>query len=742
MKNFKDLGANASREDVLFLRFIKLFQSIKQVSEILVELSVNLILFLTSLLAWAFQFNSYLIFFFKNAYKFICRITDLVTLQQKIYILVTIIILYILIYVISKLYRSIQRLRKHYHMKWSILINHLLFILSPYLIFIFTIYLPLCIIVPKLYFEAILIRIWILWMPTIKATISLYNSLYGDYCLENTPIYKFISIFEKYSNTDIILNLLETLSYRIGSRYKRSLSSGKLNSSLTLLNSKSSMAKEIIQIKVIQCWVDYFNLWLIYFYLKNYILGNSIKYISSITIKYFKVVNILILNTINNFSSSNLKLIFFASKYKLVSVIIQPVGLIIKFPTSIIKYILLLTININWKYLLISIVVLNILLQIKFIQDHDSCFSILFKDSRINVGIDSSSCFQRLDGYEGCGQENVGDGNSDQEDSEGEDDGQADEYNNGNCRNKNRSVKEFQSSENNLVIYEYPSLSMLSRNYIIAIIDWISNNLLGISLFSHVNNQNDISNSSPNLFMSLNPKNITRSLPSINDELEETTAVSCKTVRRRSYIKPELLHSNTMPHLSLSSGNSGTTGGSVEGSEGKASSQLKIIANLLDNNVIIGWLPESWRAYCLFIGENMMNKSSKFKYWILVAIILIGQVPQWIILLFPSFIVNLIGCMVFGYIYPLIMSLRTSSNIGNSYYPLSSKICEKLQTWIIYLIVFSALNEILSINRRNIFGIIAWIPFKIHIYYLMILLLQLTSSIIPILTKQVKLKKR
>ncbi|EAK88631.1 hypothetical protein [Cryptosporidium parvum Iowa II] len=742
MNNFKDLGANASKEDVLFFRFIKLFQSIKQVSEILIELSVNFILFLTSLLAWIFQFNSYLIFFFKNAYKFICRITDLVTLQQKIYILITIIILYILIYIINKLYRSIKRLRRHYHMKWSVLINHLLYILSPYLIFIFTIYLPLCIVVPKFYFEAIIIRTWILWIPIIKSITLVYNSLYGNYCHENTPIYKVISILEKYNNTDIILNLLETISCRIGNKYKISLQPGKSNSSLTLLNSKSTMVKEIVQIKAIQCWVDYFNLWLIYFFLKNYILGSSIKYISSIIIKYFKVVNILILDTINNFSSSNLKLIFLASKYKPVSFIIQPIGFILKFPTNIIKYILLLTINMNWKYLLISIVVLNVLLQIKFIQDHDSCFSILFKDSRIKIGIGSSSCFQKIDNDdEDCNKDDDIDEDNELEDDDQDEriNNQSDESNDENFSNKNHLVKEFESSGKNLIIYEYPSLSMLSRNYLIAIIDWISNNLFGISLFSNFNIQNDTPNSSPNLFISLNPKNITKSLPSIGDELEETTTVSDKKLRRRSSVKPELLHSNTMPHLSLSSGNNVNL--EKEG-EGKSSSQLKIIANLLENNAIIGWLPESWRAYCLFIGENMMNKSSKFKYWILVAIILIGQVPQWIILLFPSFIVNLIGCMIFGYIYPLIMSLRTSSNIGISYYSLNTKMGEKLQTWIIYLIIFNVLNEIFSMNSFHMFGIIAWIPFKIHIYYLIILLLQLTSSIIPILTKQVKFKKK
>ncbi|POM83821.1 hypothetical protein CmeUKMEL1_09310 [Cryptosporidium meleagridis] len=599
----------------------------------------------------------------------------------------------------------------------------------------FTIYLPLCILVPKFYFEAIIIRTWILWIPIIKSITLVYNSLFGDQSHENTPIYQVISILEKYINTDIILYLLETISCRIRNGYKISPQTGKSDSSLTLLNSKSAMVKEIIQIKAIQCWVDYFNLWLIYFFLKNYIFGTSIKYISSIIIKYFKVVNILILDTINNFSSSNLKLIFLASKYKPVSFIIQPIGFILKFPTNIIKYVLLLTINMNWKYLLISIVVLNVLLQIKFIQDHDSCFSILFKDSRIKIGINSSSCLQKIDDDEDSNQDNE----LEDYDQDERINNQSDESNDEIFTSKKNSVKEFVSSGNNLIIYEYPSLSMLSRNYLIAIIDWISNNSLGISLFSSVNIQNDTPNGSPNLFISLNPKSITKSLPSIGDELEETTTLSDKKVRRRSSVKPELLHSNTMPHLSSISGNN--VNAEKEG-EGKSSSQLKIIANLLENNAIIAWLPESWRAYCLFIGENMMNKSSKFKYWILVAIILIGQVPQWIILLFPSFIVNLIGCMIFGYIYPLIMSLRISSNIGISYYSLNTKMGEKLQTWIIYLIIFNVLNEVFSMNRLHMFGIIAWIPFKIHIYYLIILLLQLTSSIIPILTKQVKFKKK
>ncbi|XP_665490.1 hypothetical protein [Cryptosporidium hominis TU502] len=194
-----------------------------------------------------------------------------------------------------------------------------------------------------------------------------------------------------------------------------------------------------------------------------------------------------------------------------------------------------------------------------------------------------------------------------------------------------------------------------------------------------------------------------------------------------------------MPHLSLNSGDNVNV---EKDGEGNFSSQLKIIANLLENNAIINWLPESWRAYCLFIGENMMNKSSKFKYWILVAIILIGQVPQWIILLFPSFIVNLIGCMIFGYIYPLIMSLRTSSNIGISYYSLNTKMGEKLQTWIIYLIIFNVLNEIFSMSSIPYVWNNCLDTFQNHIYYLIILLLQLTSSIIPILTKQVKFKKK
>lgn len=307
-----------------------------------------------------------------------------------------------------------------------------------------------------------------------------------------------------------------------------------------------------------------------------------------------------------------------------------------------------------------------------------------------------------------------------------------------------------------MIIYEYPSLSKLARNYIILIIDWVSSNLFGISLFSQIYNRNETlllnGSPTPNSLVQLNPKNITKSLPSIaKEKIKDTHNVTTSTTpsfasltdrnpqSRRSSTKPELSHSKTMPHISLNG--TGTDCNGVDGEERKSSSQLKIIMNLLDNNLVINRLPENWRTSCLLIAENMISKSSKFKYWILVAIILIGQVPQWVVLLLPPFIVKIVGCMAFGYLYPLVVSLRTSCSVGDCYFSPNSKINEKLQTSIIYLVLFNLLNEILSFNKPLLVGeITTWIPFKVHSYYLAILVIQLISSIIPICSKQIKLK--
>lgn len=730
MSGFNELGAHASKEDVLLFRLVKLFQSIKQVSEILVELLVDATLFLTSLLSWTFQFNSYLVSFLKSVLRVAARISDLATLQQKIYILVTIVALYLLIYTGAKVRDSLKRLRRHYHMKWSALINHLLFVLSPYLIFTLAIYLPLCIIVPKFYFEAVLVRIWILWIPMAKAVTSAYRSLLGDDHLPwSSQISQAISALERYNNTDFILSLLETISACIGSKCKKPSATGYHppdNQPLALLNSKSSMAKEITQIKVIQCWVDYFNLWIIYFFLKNYFLGNNLQFVSNAIINYFKASNIFILNTINVVSNSNPRL---SSK------ILQPLAFLLKPPAYIIKCVLILVINMNWKYLIISIIVLNILFQIKFIQDHDNCFSIIFEDLGVSIGIASTGYLP----------------NPQDEDEDDEDDEDQDQENHHNKHRQRRRSCSPSPNNNRLIIYEYPSLSKLLRNYIILIIDWVSSNLLGISLFSQIYNRSETLSGSPppNTLIQLNPKSITKSLPSITKEkLKDATSTSTrtatsvstrdrKTKNHPTSTKPELLHSNTMPHLSLS----GTDDHGGDDRERKSSSQLKIIMNLLDNNLVINWLPENWRSSCLLVVENMISKSSKFKYWVLVTIILIGQVPQWVVLLLPSFIVNLFGCMTFGYLYPLVMSLRTSCYIGDSYFSPNSKTNEKLQACIIYLILFNLLNEVLSINKPLLTrGVSAWIPFKVHSYYLAILLIQLTSSIIPICSKQIKLK--
>ncbi|KAF7457100.1 hypothetical protein HWI79_2336 [Cryptosporidium felis] len=305
MNNFGNEASrvNASREDVLVFRFLKLFHSLKQASEILVEFAVNLVLFASSLLAWLFQFKCYFVIFAKRLTKFVSKVSSLVPFQQKVYILITIAVLYLLLYLGSRLYTLIQVWRRRYHSKWHLLITHLLFILSPYVIFVLAIYFPLCALLPSCYFEAILVRFWILWMPLGKAVVSVHRSLHlNTPCSDSEPkeseisrvIRSMVHRCESYNNTDLILNFLETISSRIGGGGRLRLQGSRNRSSekpLKLLNSKSLLAREIISLKVLQCWCDYFCLWLIYFFLGNYILGDSIRYISSIMAGYFRVAN-------------------------------------------------------------------------------------------------------------------------------------------------------------------------------------------------------------------------------------------------------------------------------------------------------------------------------------------------------------------------------------------------------------------------------------------------------------------
>ncbi|KAF7457101.1 putative integral membrane protein [Cryptosporidium felis] len=123
-----------------------------------------------------------------------------------------------------------------------------------------------------------------------------------------------------------------------------------------------------------------------------------------------------------------------------------------------------------------------------------------------------------------------------------------------------------------LIILEYPSLSVPLRNNLIFLIDWGFSSLLGISLFTQLGGNTETSGPSPPP-MKLNSRSLTKSLPSVTECKAETST------RGRASGKPELLHSNTMPEIAVPDLGDG---------ERKTASQLKILLNLMDNNLTMG----------------------------------------------------------------------------------------------------------------------------------------------------------
>ncbi|KAH7648769.1 hypothetical protein FG379_002239 [Cryptosporidium bovis] len=667
-------------EDVLYFRLIKLIYSIKDISETIVELIINIILFLMVLFKWVFQFNTYITSLFKFILNITSRISGSITFENKIYILVGTILIYLLIRITNKLNEKIKLLKRKYNNNWSIVINQIIYVFSPYIIFILFVYLPLCVIIPEYYFENLIVKIWILWIPMNKAIISLYNSLllnidFSKNIREDDKKYidkfnKFIYICKKFSNTDIVLNFLEYISN--GINYNK-------NTNLSLLNSKNFSSSKVVNVKALQCWGDYFGLWLTYSFLKSYIIGDGVSAILKLALSHIKVMKIILINVIKKLIFKEVKIIKYVYSIKYISIVIKKFDNLMIFPIYLFKTLNILVVNLNWKCLIISIIVLNILLQIKYHEIYDCKFSMLVESEL--------KC------------------NGNTQDEESGDD--MDEYRNGHEEEHNSS---------SLIIYEYPSLILIIRNHMIHIIDCFTVNIFGITLFGHIHqlNESNRTGSNPSIYIErLNRKEYTRSIPLISKH-------SNSDDNRKS--SRALLHSRTMPELNI-------------GDKNISMSKFKIIASIIDNNILLNWLPDGIKKYYLNIGEKLMGKSNKFKYWILFIIVFVCQIPQWIILLFPPFIVNAIGCMLFGFVYPLIMILKINCSIYDDSKIFDKKLTQKIQTWTIYLLTFNLINEILNIVHFDN-NILTWIPFKGHFYYLMILTLQLISSLIPVIIEQ------
>ncbi|KAH8741464.1 hypothetical protein FG386_002418 [Cryptosporidium ryanae] len=653
--------SESSLEDVLYLRLIRLIYSIKDISETVVELIVNVVLFLTVFLKWIFQFKTYIVSLFKFVLNVVTQASGLITFEGKIYILIGVLLLCSSIYILNKINEQVKLIRRRYNNKWSIVINRIIYIFSPYILFILFIYLPLCIFIPKYYFEGFIIKIWILWIPLNKAVICLYYSLFanvnfGGSIKEKNKKYikklnQFINICKKLSNTDIVLNFLEYISSRI---------SLNRNTDLSLLNSKSFNSKKITNLKIMQCWGDYFCLWLIYSFLKGYIIGDGVKLILRFVLAHFKILKIILVNLIRKLILKDVNIIKHLYSIKYISTIVRRLDSSMVFPMYLFKFMNVLVVNLNWRCLTISIIVLNVLLQIKYYEIYDCKFSMLV--------CDTSKC---------------------------SDDGK--------CQESGDDTDDFNSST--LIIYEYPSLILIIRSYIIYLIDGLTIHTFGMTLFGHLHRFNE------------NKR--------VSNEYTRSTSLVIKDSNSSIDNKnSKLLHSKTMPELNINDNYIGM-------------SQLKIIANVIENNILLNWLPDGIKKYYLNISGRLMSKSHKFKYWILFMIVSICQIPQWIILLFPSFIVNTVGCMLFGFIYPLIMILKINCTINENSNMPDKKITHKTQTWMIYLLTFNLINEIFNINankfRRKI---IIWIPFRSHFYYLIILTLQFISSLIPVIIEQ------
>ncbi|OII75922.1 hypothetical protein cand_002530 [Cryptosporidium andersoni] len=531
----------------------------------------------------------------------------------------------------------------------------------------------MCILIPKQHFERIIIRIWILWLPLTKSIITICSP-------NNIDNYQNISRSMGKNFIGTLLWIHKCIAKSINKinnlKYWTSLKYISLYPLPLSLNEPPNYQKKLSNSTHMICWLNYLVLWLLYFLIKRLVLNDFIQNCVQLLVLYIFKIYILLCLSIPNWLSlwfiklNHLTLSIHPPRSAFLSIpIVSKLILFIYFillevPKVILHICSLIIFNINWKYILPSILVLNILLELEY-EDKTYLRSSI-----------SSSNLKKV--------KNNSVENSDDSDSDSDSE----------C---NYGKSEYEDGDKSfyLINMNYPSLSNLCRLKLIKVINWLFKVFTGIDIF-----------------------------PKLDEEILIDTENTKLSISSRDLYTPKLLHSKTLPVLPCK--DSSDIKSIIEGNiKNKTSS----IENYINNTLVINWLPKSWNSYYINACNQLIDKSYIIQSYMIYIIIIFSQIPQWIILLLPSFFVNLLGCIVFGYLYPIIMALK-----------IKRQQVEKLQTWLFYFTTFLILNEVSDFSNyfhytQTVNYIIDLIPFKVHLHYIIILVLQFLSFLLPVFLK-------
>ncbi|KAL7067295.1 hypothetical protein ACR3K2_22790 [Cryptosporidium serpentis] len=665
---------NPPTSEVLYIRFLNLLSSLQELCGAVVDFSINWILLLITIFQWIFQFNVYIRYIINRCFKVLSYVVNIFSNQQKLYFITVLVSLWIFFFTSKILYRRAKSAIRNFRLHGYIIIKHFIYILFPYTIFIFLIYFPICILIPKQHFERVIIRIWIFWLPLTKSMITIYSPNNIDNyqninrSVEGTNFVGTLSWIHKCIAKSI--NKINNLKYWPSLKYI-SLYSLPLS-----LNEPPNYQKKLSNSTHMVCWLNYLVLWLLYFLIKRLVLNDFIQNFVQLLVFYIFKIYISLCLSIPNWLSlwfiklNHLTLSIHSPRLAFLSMpIVSKLLLFIYFillevPKVILHICSLIIFNINWKYILPSILVLNILLEL----EHED--KIYLRSSI------SSSNLKKVK-------------NNSVEDSDNDSDNDSDSE----C-NHDKSEYENDNKSFYLINISYPSLSNLCRLKLIKVINWLFKIFTGIDIF-----------------------------PKLNEEILIDTGNTKLSILSRDSYTPKLLHSKTLPVLSCKDNDIKSI---IEDNIKNKTSSLE---NYINNTLVVNWLPKSWNSYYINACNQLIDKSYSIQSYMIYIVIIFSQIPQWIILLLPSFFVNLLGCIVFGYLYPIIMALK-----------IKQQQVEKLQTWLFYFITFLILNEVSNFSSyfnytQSVNYVIDLIPFKVHLHYIIILVLQFLSFLLPVFLK-------